>query len=379
MDGFSLLAIGLLGQGVPPVEPAPQPPSLDDQHSESTTSAPDPNVVKIAQLPSLDTSYPEFSQIKRIRTQRLANQLGKAVGESVEPSVSITTPAAAPAATPSADIFTQTLPQPTAAAPDTSIRPETLPDFTVPPAPRVSARPASGGQLYYQRLAALQAGRLYTRLPADSFRRYWQSVTARPTYQQWLRLLAQEAGAAGRGQGNNHLSVLLGDSLSLWVPQEGLSNDRLWLNQGISGDTTAGVLKRLSVLNQTQPDTIYVMVGINDLRRGYSDRTILTNLYQIAAQLRRQHPRSRIVMQSILPTRYDAIPTHRIDRLNQQLAAIAQHTGTEYLDLTRFFRDEAGVLRLDLTTDGLHLNPSGYRVWQLALNQNSTGYRQSSL
>jgi lysophospholipase L1-like esterase len=230
------------------------------------------------------------------------------------------------------------------------------------------SRPQSGGQLYYQRLAALRAGQLYTRLPNDSFREVWQGIAIQPSYQDWLRLLAQEADAVAKGQGNNRLAVLLGDSLSMWLPSDGLPSGHLWLNQSISGDTTGHVLRRLPLLAKTNPDTIYVMVGVNDLRRGMSDQVILTNLYHIATRLRQQHPNARVVMQSILPTRYDAIPVDRIHRLNQGLAAIADYTKTEYMDLASYFRDDRGTLRRDLTTDGLHLSPRGYETWQLALS-----------
>ncbi len=39
------------------------------------------------------------------------------------------------------------------------------------------------------------------------------------------------------------------------------------------------------------------------------------------------------------------------------------------MDLTYHFMDGQGVLRRDLTTDGLHLNARGYQVWQGVLQQ----------
>jgi len=229
-----------------------------------------------------------------------------------------------------------------------------------------SPRPISGSQLYQQRLAALRSGRLYTRLPASSYTAAWRNATAQPTYEQWVNLLAAESRAIARGQGANRLTVLVGDSLYLWYPPERMTNDRLWLNQGISGDTTAGVLRRLSAFAQTRPDRIQVMVGINDLRRGASDAEILLNLQQIMRQLRATHPQAQIVVQSILPTRLASLPSLRIHRLNAHIAAIAQQEGVSFLDLQRSFADATGNLRPELTTDGLHLSTNGYAVWQQA-------------
>ena len=256
-------------------------------------------------------------------------------------------------------------------APQRSREARSLP---IAPSPVQPMRPLSGGQLYYQRLAALQQGQLYTRLPSDSFADRWQHITYQPTHQEWVTLLAREANAVAKGQGRNRLSIVLGDSLSQWMPTAGLPSGQLWLNQSISGETTSHVLKRIPLLAATRPNTIYVMAGINDLRRGYSDAVIITNLYTIARQLRQQHPNARIVMQSILPTRYDALPVDRIQRLNQSIAAIANHTNTEYMNLADRFSDDRGILRRDLTTDGLHLSDRGYTVWQAALTQDLLAY-----
>lgn len=224
-------------------------------------------------------------------------------------------------------------------------------------------RPITGGQLYQQRLAALQAGKTYTRLAADSFQDQWINATEQPTHQQWISLLQQEARAMAIGQGNGRLTVLVGDSLSLWFPAELMSSDRFWLNQGISGDTTTGVLQRLSAFDETHPDTIYVMTGINDLRRGATDADVIHNLRQIMHQLKQSHPQAKIIVHSILPTRLAALPTERIRRLNASIATATQSEGVFFLNLQPSFMDNSGILRRDLTTDGIHLNPQGYRTW----------------
>lgn len=227
--------------------------------------------------------------------------------------------------------------------------------------------PKSNSQLYSQRLAALKVGKTYTRLESDRFASIWTKATTQPSYEQWKSLLTQEAKAIAQGQGNNRLSVLVGDSISMWFPSEFLPNDRLWLNQGISGDTSGGILKRLPAFSQTRPDTIYVLAGINDLRRGATNSEVLENLRSITRRLHSAHPNSRIVLQSLLPTRLPTIPNYRIRSLNQQLSQIAQQEGVAYLDLHSLFSDSEGLLRRDFTTDGLHLSRQGYQVWQQAI------------
>lgn len=235
-------------------------------------------------------------------------------------------------------------------------------------------RPSSGIQMYLQRLEGLKAGRTYTLLPPDSYKSVWEKAIAQPTYEDWKSLLEQEAKAMAKGQGSNRLAILVGDSITMWLPPELLPNGRLWLNQGISGDNTGGILKRLSAFAETKPHAIYILAGINDLRQGKSDVTIINNLHQIVWKLRQNHPNSEVVLQSILPTRFAALPNLRIRNINQELAAIARSEGATYLELNSRFTDEGDILRRELTTDGLHLSRSGYQVWQKALQQTESRF-----
>ncbi|MCC5605422.1 GDSL-type esterase/lipase family protein [Nostoc sp. CHAB 5834] len=228
----------------------------------------------------------------------------------------------------------------------------------------------SGNQLYYQRLAALKTGQIYTRVNSDNLQSLWESIKKRQlTYDDWKSLLALEARAIAQGQGANHLSILVGDSLSMWFPREKLPAGKLWLNQGISGDTSSGVLKRLGAFSATRPDIIYVMAGINDLRKGASDDTILRNYRRIIRRLRQTHPKAQIIVQSILPTRQAKLSNSRIRHINTQLTQIAKQQGANYLNIYSWFTDMEGNLRPELTTDGLHLSQEGYDVWRSALQQ----------
>jgi lysophospholipase L1-like esterase len=200
-------------------------------------------------------------------------------------------------------------------------------------------------------------------------------------YQQWVDILKQEAKVAA-DQRPQRLSILVGDSLTLWFPVELLPEDRNWLNQAISGESSEGLLKRLALFDSTQPEVIFVMIGINDLIRGVSDQVILDNQQRIMIDLRKAHPKAQIVVQSILPhggenatwegrEKLLVIANSRIRQLNQQLQSIATKVGVKYLDLYPLFTDQQGNLRHEFTTDGLHLSPTGYVVWRTALQMYS--------
>lgn len=237
----------------------------------------------------------------------------------------------------------------------------------------VSVQPASGAQLYQQRLAALRSNQLYTRLSGSSFHADWSAATEQPTYAQWKALLSEESQLLTQMQETSHVSIVLGDSLSLWMPFAGLPESQVWLNQGISGDTTQGILDRLSAVSQTHADRIYILAGANDIKNGVEDTEILENYRQILNQLRQDRPQTEAIVQSILPTRLASIPNDRIRHLNRQLAAIARQEGAIFLDLSIYFTDAAGELHPSLTTDGLHLNDRGYEAWQWVLQQVESG------
>jgi lysophospholipase L1-like esterase len=217
---------------------------------------------------------------------------------------------------------------------------------------------------------ATNSAKAVSDLPVAGPRHKW-------SYQQWVTQLGREAEAAASNRPPK-LSVLAGDSLSMWFPTKLLPPDRIWLNQGISGETSVGLLKRLQLFDRTVPDTVFVMIGINDLLRGASDEGILNNQRQIIRDLRWAHPKAQVVVQSILPhsgeqstwenrDRLLAIPNSRIRSINRRLKEIASSENVLYLDLQPLFADADGNLPIELSTDGLHLNDRGYLVWRSAL------------
>ncbi|WP_375339784.1 SGNH/GDSL hydrolase family protein [Lyngbya sp. CCAP 1446/10] len=225
-------------------------------------------------------------------------------------------------------------------------------------------------ELIRQPTTTTNSAKAVSDLPVAGPRHKW-------SYQQWVTQLGREAEAAAANRPPK-LSVLAGDSLSMWFPTKLLPPDRIWLNQGISGETSVGLLKRLQLFDRTLPDTVFVMIGINDLLRGASDEGILNNQRQIIRDLRWAHPKAQVVVQSILPhsgeqatwenrDRLLAIPNSRIRAINRRLKEIASSENVSYLDLQPLFADADGNLPIELSTDGLHLNDRGYLVWRSGL------------
>jgi lysophospholipase L1-like esterase len=197
------------------------------------------------------------------------------------------------------------------------------------------------------------------------------------TYEEHVQFLSDRAKDMAT-KSPEHLTVLLGDSLSLWFPGELMPGQRVWINQSISGEKTKGLLDRLNLIEKNKIESVFVMIGINDLIWGKSDDEIINNYKEIVRQLKAKHPNTQIVVQSILPhggenstwesrDKLLALDGDRIVALNTRLKKIADDNDAYYLDLYPIFVTGDGQLRPDLTTDGLHLNREGYLVWRSAI------------
>ena len=195
-------------------------------------------------------------------------------------------------------------------------------------------------------------------------------------YQQWVALLRQEARAA---QDAPRLTVLLGDSISLWFPPNLLPGRRTWLNQAISGENSGTLLQRLDALDDAQVETVFLMIGINDLISGKPESQVIANIQSVVLYLQENHPEAKIVVQSILPhaaenatwegrDRLLLLPNDRVRTINEAIAQLSATENVYYLDLYPLFVNGEGLLRADLTTDGLHLNERGYLVWRTAIS-----------
>ena len=138
-------------------------------------------------------------------------------------------------------------------------------------------------------------------------------------------------------------------------------------NRGISGDITAGVLNRLETITKGKPAMVFLMIGTNDMNWGISNDTIVMNIHEIVQRIKAESPRTRIVVQSILPTNdcYGLFTGHTkryadVAVINAMLKTMAEEENVEYLDLYSSFANNEGKMNPAYSNDGLHLNADGF-------------------
>lgn len=154
-----------------------------------------------------------------------------------------------------------------------------------------------------------------------------------------LGLDGPEEGYAGR------LDVMAD---SAGVPMEAV-------NAGVSGDTSAGGLRRLDWLLRERLDVLFVELGANDGLRGQDPEATADNLRAIVNRVRERYPDARVLLAAMeAPPNLGEAYTRRFRGVFQ---AVADETGAL---LVPFLLDGvAGVPELN-QDDGIHPTPEGH-------------------
>ena len=181
-----------------------------------------------------------------------------------------------------------------------------------------------------------------------------------------LLLLLASAGGA---RGEERAIVTFGDSLTAGL---GVAADESYpallaerlraegfsyrvVNAGVSGDTTAGGLRRVDWALRAHPDIAIVELGANDAIRGQDLAGVRANLEAIVARFQAAGARV-LILGMRLPPNYGSRYGAEFQRLFQD---VATRRGAA---LMPFFLDGVGgVARLN-QFDGIHPTAEGYRV-----------------
>ncbi|RLD43574.1 MAG: glycoside hydrolase family 92 protein [Bacteroidetes bacterium] len=166
--------------------------------------------------------------------------------------------------------------------------------------------------------------------------------------------------------------IFLGNSITDGCEWAELFQNPNIKNRGIGGDDTDGILERLYEVTESKPSKIFIMIGTNDLANGKSVEYIIENYKTIIANIQQASPRTKIYIQSELPTD-DAIHTTRknsdLMAINTQLKEIAQKNKLVYIDLFSLFANGQNKMNPKYSLDGLHINGEGYLIWKEAIQE----------
>lgn len=167
---------------------------------------------------------------------------------------------------------------------------------------------------------------------------------------------------------NTNEIIFCGDSLTNGGDWEQMFSNNNIKNKGIGGDTTRGLLRRIELIHRSKPKKIFIMIGINDLRRKINLKRIIQNYSDIIKILKEKSPKTELIVQSVLPVNKEkfgnGIDNKNVIELNQKLKEITQKEKVIFVDLFHLFDDGNINLNKKYTDDGIHLNKNAYVIWK---------------
>ena len=134
-------------------------------------------------------------------------------------------------------------------------------------------------------------------------------------------------------------------------------------NRGISGDTSDGIIARLNEITFYKPKKLFLLIGINDLfHNPNAVEKIHENILKIVDEINSKSPITQIFVQTVLPTTTEnLIPI--IKELNTLLENSAVGKPFDFINLQQRFVLLDGKMNMDFSSDGVHLNEKGYKIW----------------
>jgi lysophospholipase L1-like esterase len=167
--------------------------------------------------------------------------------------------------------------------------------------------------------------------------------------------------------------IFLGDSLTDLCEWAELFRDDRIKNRGICGDTTDGVLNRITETVKSKPEKLFIMIGINDLNQGRGVEYILDNYKNILEIFKADIPGTKVFIQSLLPVNNQIFKNNAVNEkirlLNANLKELAEELSFQYIDLFSSFLDSNNQLDAQYTSDGVHLNGEGYLIWKKTIEK----------
>lgn len=142
---------------------------------------------------------------------------------------------------------------------------------------------------------------------------------------------------------------------------------------GWGGDRTENILWRLEngEIDGVDPKVIVILAGTNNVGKEPGDdgkvADVTRGLSAIVAACRKKAPAATIVLTAIFPRNDNAAVVPTIERINANLARMADGKRVRFLDLNAKLADAKGTLFEGMMVDGLHLSLKGYEVWAAGL------------
>ena len=167
--------------------------------------------------------------------------------------------------------------------------------------------------------------------------------------------------------------AFFGDSIIAGWKTEIFYSD-LHYNLGIGGDFSARALARFeNNIVHLQPKTIFINLGNNDIKYGYSLNTAVRNLQKIIDLALFKITDVKIILNSAPPVNKKVnsfmpglCTNKKINRLNEKyktlITSYQNPKKVIFIDTNNLLKDENGDLNKKFTSDGMHISDEAYQI-----------------
>jgi acyl-CoA thioesterase-1 len=129
------------------------------------------------------------------------------------------------------------------------------------------------------------------------------------------------------------------------------------VNAGVSGETSAGGLRRMDWVLREPLDILCIELGANDALRGQNPDATEANLLRITKEARARYPDVRVLIVGMeAPPNLGPLYTRRFHDIFPSVAR-----GADAALLPFLLQDVAGIPELN-QADGIHPTPEGHRI-----------------
>ena len=169
---------------------------------------------------------------------------------------------------------------------------------------------------------------------------------------------------------NKETIVVTGSSsIRLWKNLDSLFPNKQIINTGFGGSLSEDLVSFTNELILSyNPSKVFIYEGDNDIAYDKTPKEILKNLKHIIEKINANNAQTKIVLISAKPSIKRWHLKKKYLKFNRKLKRLTKKNAQwYYMDVWKPMVVKNNIPKNIFTSDGLHMNSKGYKIWYLAM------------